>query len=123
MQLAANIMRAKFRNSLKEVAWVTPVAHPQLGPESKRLASVEPMIPNQVTKLEFELGDKFHTFFKGHRIMIQIQSSWFPMFDRNPQKFVDIYHAKDSDYQKATISVYRSSRHSSHVKLAVLRTQ
>jgi putative CocE/NonD family hydrolase len=121
MLLAGDIMRAKFRNSLKEVARITPVVHPQLGPESKKLASVDPMTPNQVTKLQFELGDKFHTFLKGHRIMVQIQSSWFPMFDRNPQKFVDIYHAKDSDYQKATISVYRSSRYPSHIRVAVLK--
>ena len=123
MLLAADIMRAKFRNSLKDVGRVTPVLHTQLGPESNKLASVEPMIPNQVTRLEFELGDKFHTFLGGHKIMIQIQSSWFPMFDRNPQKFVDIYHAEDSDYQKATISIYRSSKYSSNVKVAVLTEQ
>jgi hypothetical protein len=68
----------------------------------------------------FTLGDKYHTFLKGHRVMVQIQSSWFPMFDRNPQTFVDIYHAKDSDYRKATHKVFRSARLPSFVTLPVL---
>ena len=54
----------------------------------------EPLVPDQLTTLRFTLGDRYHTFLKGHRIMVQMQSSWFPMFDRNPQTFVDIYHAK-----------------------------
>jgi predicted acyl esterase len=52
---------------------------------------------------------------------VQVQSSWFPMFDRNPQKFVDIYHAKDSDYQKATQRVYRSRDRGSRLELTVLK--
>jgi predicted acyl esterase len=52
--------------------------------------------------------------------MVQIQSSWFPMFDRNPQRFVDIYHAKDSDYQQATHRVYRSRQRPSFLSLPVL---
>lgn len=80
----------------------------------------EPFIPNEVTKIEFDLQDKCHTFLKGHRIMVQIQSSWFPVIDRNPQKFIDIYHAKDSDFQKATHTVYRSADYCSHLKLKVL---
>jgi putative CocE/NonD family hydrolase len=100
MLLAGEILRGKFRNSLSRP---------------------EPMVPNQPTRLAFELGDKNHTFRRGHRIMVQIQSSWFPMFDRNPQTFVDIYHAKDSDYQKATQRVYRSPTQSSRIQLTVLR--
>ncbi|MEX0737655.1 MAG: CocE/NonD family hydrolase [Bacteroidota bacterium] len=119
--LAGDIMRAKFRNSLKDVARLTPVVHPQMGPEVKKLAGVDPMVPNQVTHLEFGLGDKFHTFKKGHRIMVQIQSTWFPMFDRNPQTFVDIYRAVDSEYQKATHKVFRSPSNPSHIKLNVLK--
>ena len=57
------------------------------------MSAPEPMVPNQPAKLQFTLGDKYHTFLKRHRVMVQIQSSWFPMFDRNPQTFVDIYHA------------------------------
>jgi putative CocE/NonD family hydrolase len=100
MLLAGEVFRAKYRNS-----FVKP----------------EPLVPNQVTKLDFDLRDKFHTFKKGHRIMVQIQSSWFPVIDRNPQKFVDIYHAKPEDYQKATQRVYRSPQSPTHLKLRVLK--
>jgi hypothetical protein len=54
--------------------------------------------------------------------MVQIQSSWFPMFDRNPQTFVDIYHARPADYVKAMHRVYRSARYSSHVVLPILHS-
>jgi putative CocE/NonD family hydrolase len=70
----------------------------------------EPMVPNKADKIEYVLPDVNHTFMKGHRIMIQVQSTWFPLVDRNPQKFVDIYKASDSDFQKATQRVYHSSR-------------
>jgi predicted acyl esterase len=56
------------------------------------------------------LPDVAHTFKAGHRIMIQVQSSWFPLVDRNPQQFVDIYHAKDSDFVKSTIRIYGTSK-------------
>jgi uncharacterized protein len=68
----------------------------------------EPFIPGQVTKIEYRLPDIFHTFRKGHRIMVQVQSTWFPLVDRNPQRFVDIYHAKPGDFSKATQRVYRT---------------
>ncbi len=97
--LAGDILRAKFRNSMS-----TP----------------EPMTPGQPTPLEFAIGDRYHTFLKGHRLMVQIQSSWFPMFDRNPQTFVDIYHAKDRDYQTATHTIFRSAVLSSFLTLPVL---
>jgi putative CocE/NonD family hydrolase len=99
MLLAGDILRAKFRQSMSRP---------------------EPMVPNQPTKLTFTLGDKYHTFLKGHRLMVQIQSSWFPMFDRNPQTFVDIYHATDADYQKATHKVFRSASLPSFLTLPVL---
>jgi len=98
MLLTGDILRGKFRNSLSKP---------------------EPMVPNQISHLEFDLGDKNHTFLRGHRMMVQIQSSWFPMFDRNPQTFVDIYHAKASDYRAATQKVYRSPPHSSRIQLTV----
>ncbi len=53
--------------------------------------------------------------------MVQVQSSWFPMFDRNPQKFCDIYHATDADYQKATEKVYRSAQLPSYVTVNVVK--
>jgi predicted acyl esterase len=67
------------------------------------------------------MPDINHTFKKGHRIMIHIQSTWFPLVDRNPQKFLNIYQAKDEDFQKATQRVYRSAKFPTHLKLSVLR--
>ena len=79
------------------------------------------MVPNQVSHLEFDIGDKNHTFLKGHRIMVQVQSSWFPMFDRNPQTFVpNIFFAKPPDYVKATHSVFRSGDQASALWLPVV---
>ncbi len=93
-------MRARFRNSFEKP---------------------EPLIPNKVTKVEFIMPDVNHSFLKGHKIMVQIQSTWFPLVDRNPQKFVDIYKATEVDFQKATQRVYRSRRYPSQVIINVLR--
>ena len=67
-----------------------------------------------------KLGDKYR-FQKGHRIMIQIQSSWFPLVDRNPQKFVNIYEATESDYQKAIIKIWHDAKNASNIILPVLK--
>jgi predicted acyl esterase len=75
----------------------------------------EPFVPGQVATVHYQMPDIFHEFRKGHRIMIQIQSSWFPLVDRNPQQFVDIYKAKEEDFKKATQRVYRSKRAPSFV--------
>jgi hypothetical protein len=99
MMVRGDVLRGKFRNSL---------------------AKPEPFVPNQPTKIEFLLNDVFHTFKKGHKIMVQIQSTWFPMIDRNPQTFVDIYRAKESDFRKATQRVYHTPPMSSHLKLPIL---
>ena len=85
MLVRAEIMRGKFRNSYEKP---------------------EPFVPGKQTEVKYTLPDVAHTFKKGHRIMIQIQSSWFPLVDRNPQQFLDIYHAKDSDFVKETINIY-----------------
>lgn len=82
-----DVMRGKFRNSFEKP---------------------EPFSPNQPTRVKFTVPDAFHTFREGHRIMIQVQSSWFPLVDRNPQTFVDIYSAKEADFKKATQRVYRT---------------
>ena len=66
------------------------------------------------------MPDVLHTFRRGHRIMVQIQSSWFPLVDRNPQKFVDIYKATGADFQKATQRVYRFGAQRSSIELSVL---
>jgi predicted acyl esterase len=70
--------------------------------------------------VSFRLADIEHTFRSGHKIMVQVQSTWFPLIDRNPQKFVDIYSAKESDFQKATQRVYRSSKMPSHLEVLEL---
>ena len=80
----------------------------------------EPIEANQVTEYKIDLHPNNHCFLKGHRIMIQVQSTWFPLIDRNPQKFVpNIFKATQADYQKATQRVYRSKRFPSHVELPV----
>ncbi|HET9530619.1 MAG TPA: CocE/NonD family hydrolase C-terminal non-catalytic domain-containing protein, partial [Blastocatellia bacterium] len=81
----------------------------------------EPFAPNAPTRVTFTLQDVHHTFRKGHKIMVQVQSSWFPLVDRNPQKFIDIYNATEADFQKATHRVYRSGDMSSHLKVGVLK--
>lgn len=96
MLVRGEVMRAKFRNSFERP---------------------EPLVPGEVTRVAFETPDIFHTFKAGHRIMVQLQSSWFPLVDRNPQTFVDIYHAEEADFQVATQSVYRSAEHPSHIRL------
>jgi putative CocE/NonD family hydrolase len=94
-----DVMRGKFRNSFE-----TP----------------EPFEPGQLTRVQFTLPDVYHTFRTGHRLMVQVQSSWFPLVDRNPQTFVDIAQAKEADFRKATQRVYRSQDRPSHVTLNVL---
>ncbi|MGE5846892.1 MAG: CocE/NonD family hydrolase, partial [Ignavibacteria bacterium] len=96
MMVRGNILRGKFRESLEN-----PI----------------PFTPGEVTNIKFDLLDVNHTFKKGHRIMVQIQSSWFPLFDRNPQKFVDIYNAKEDDFQKAVQRVYFSEKYPSRIIL------
>jgi uncharacterized protein len=80
----------------------------------------EPLVPGEVTAYDIALRDRNHTFKAGHRIMVQIQSTWFPVIDRNPQHYVpSIYEAVQSDFQAATQSVYRSARFPSHLTLPV----
>jgi len=82
----------------------------------------EPFVPNEVTSVRLPLQDVLHTFKAGHRIMIQIQSTWFPLVDRNPQKYVDnIFLAEPEDFVAATHRVYRSAEHPSSIEAAVLR--
>jgi len=92
------VMRGKFRNSLERP---------------------EPFIPGRRTPVEWVLNDVCHTFRKGHRLMVQLQSSWFPLMDRNPQVFTDIYAAKDADFRKATHRVFFGAE-SSFLELPVL---
>jgi uncharacterized protein len=81
----------------------------------------EPIAPGAVTPIPVDLHTSNHVFKKGHRIMVQVQSTWFPIIDRNPQKFVpNIFEAKESDFQKATQRIYRSKQYPSGVEIAVL---
>lgn len=100
MLVRGEIMRGKFRNSFENPA---------------------PFTPNKIEKVKFDLPDIAHTFKKGHRLMIQIQSSWFPLADRNPQKFVNIYEADLSDFQKATIRIHHDATNSSNIILPVMK--
>lgn len=93
---------------------------PMRGKFRESFSIPKPMTPGKVTKIEFVMPDVNHAFLKGHRIMVQVQSSWFPLTDRNPQKFVDIYNAQESDFQKATQRVYHSKEFSSHIKFNVI---
>ncbi|MCS7024716.1 MAG: CocE/NonD family hydrolase [Bryobacteraceae bacterium] len=87
----------------------------------KSFEKPEPFTPGQVEKVFYTLPDVYHNFRRGHRIMIQVQSSWFPLVDRNPQKFVpNIYEAKKEDFVKATQRLYRSPVHPSGVRVLML---
>ena len=99
MLVGVEAMRAKFRNSFTDP---------------------EPMLPGAETQVSFNIWDKMHTFKKGHRIMVQIHSTWFPAYDRNPQQFMDIYRADDGDYLKATQTVHRSEASPSHLLLPII---
>jgi len=79
-------------------------------------AKPEPFEPGKAVSVEFTMPDVYHTFLRGHRIMVHVQSSWFPLMDRNPQTFCDIYHARPEDFKKATQRVY----HSSQIQVRVL---
>lgn len=82
----------------------------------------EPFAPGKLDKVFYTLPDVYHNFRRGHRIMVQVQSSWFPLIDRNPQKFVpNIYEAKKEDFVKATQRVYRSTANPSGLGVLVLK--
>ncbi|MCB9338377.1 MAG: CocE/NonD family hydrolase [Lewinellaceae bacterium] len=99
MLVRGEIFRGRYRNSYEK-------------PEA--------FVPGKVTEVKYELPSIAHTFKKGHRIMVQVQNSWFPLFDRNPQQMVDIYHCSNSDFQKATMRVYHEAGKASGVKVKVL---
>ncbi|MBX3096032.1 MAG: CocE/NonD family hydrolase [Fimbriimonadaceae bacterium] len=95
----SDIFRLKFRNSFERP---------------------EPVRPGQPTHVRFALNDVLHTFRKGHRILVQVSSYWFPIADRNPNQFMDIYRATDADFRKATIEVLHGGTTASHIELGVL---
>jgi len=95
-------------------------AEPFRGKFRNSMSKPEPFVPGQPASLKFDMPDVMHTFLPGHRIMVQIQSTWFPLTDRNPQKFMDIPSAKDSDFQKATERVYRGGADGSRIEVLVM---
>jgi uncharacterized protein len=100
LMIADEVFRGRFRNGFEKP---------------------EPIAPNKVTEYTVDLHTNDHCFLKGHRIMVQVQSTWFPLIDRNPQKFVaNIFNATAADYQKATEHIYRSKSYSSRVEIPVL---
>jgi putative CocE/NonD family hydrolase len=100
MLVRGEVMRGKFRNSFEKP---------------------EPFKPGKVEQVKFYMPDVAHTFRKGHRIMVQIQSSWFPLVDRNPQKFLNIFEADDKDFQKSDIRIYHDSRYPSALILPLMK--
>ncbi|MDR3634714.1 MAG: CocE/NonD family hydrolase [Isosphaeraceae bacterium] len=94
-----DVMRGKFRNSFERP---------------------EPFTPNEPAPIAFTLPDVYHTFRTGHRIMVHVQSTWFPLVDRNPQTFTDIYSAKEPDFRKADQRIYRSRKLPSHLNVLAL---
>ena len=96
----AEVLRGKFRNSLEKP---------------------EPFIPNQPTQVKLQLNDVAHTFLKGHKIMIQIQSSWFPLVDRNPQQFLNIPTANDSDFKTETVTILHDDQHPSFIEVGEMK--
>ena len=80
-----------------------------------------PIAPDEPLLYRFALPDANHVFLPGHRIMVQVQSSWFPLYDRNPQTFVpNIFWAKAGDYRKAEHRIYREPGHASSVDLPLV---
>ncbi len=96
-----DVMRARFRNSFEK-------------PEA--------LVPGKVTPVEFVMPDVLHTFRRGHRVMVQVQSSWFPLVDRNPQSFVNIHTATEKDFRKATHRIHRTPEAASGLTVRVLPT-
>ena len=87
----------------------------------KSFSKPEPIVPNKVTDFTVDLHTQAYTFKKGHRVMVHVQSSWFPVIDRNPQKFVpNIFEARESDFVAATHRVYRSKQFRSKIVLPVV---
>lgn len=94
-----DVFRGKFRNSFEKP---------------------EPFEPGKMAKIEFTMQDILHTFRRNHRVMVQVQSSWFPLVDRNPQTFVNIPTAKAADFQKAMQHIYRGQDSASSITVQVL---
>ena len=100
MMIRSEVIRGRFRNDYERP---------------------EPFVAGEVTPVNLELLDVLHVFKKGHRLMVQIQSTWFPLIDRNPQKYVpNIFEADEEDFIRTVQRVYRSEEHPTHLVVGVL---
>jgi putative CocE/NonD family hydrolase len=99
MLVRGDIMRGRYRNSL---------------------SSPEAFTPNQIEKVSLQMNDVAHTFMAGHRIKVQVQSSWFPLYDMNPQQFINIYKAESKDYIPCDVRIYHDTEHSSYINLPIV---
>jgi putative CocE/NonD family hydrolase len=102
LMIAGDVLRGRYRNSFEKP---------------------EPIAPDTVTRYEIGFPANDHVFLKGHRIMVHVQSTWFPVIDRNPQRFVpNIFLAQESDFQRATQRVFRSGQHASYIAAPVVES-
>lgn len=110
------------KQSLSMSGYQLPVAMEVFrGRYRKSFSNPSPLVPNKPEEFVIDLHDINHTFKKGHRLMIQVQSTWFPVIDRNPQRYVpNIFEAKESDYIKAEQKVYFSSAYPTYLALPVI---
>ena len=100
MMVRSEVIRGRFRNSYERP---------------------EPFVAGKITRVALKLQDVFHTFKRGHRVMVQIQSTWFPLVDRNPQKYIpNIFKASEDDFIKATQRIYRSADHATRLRVGVM---
>jgi hypothetical protein len=100
LMIAGDVLRGRYRNGFEQP---------------------EPVAANSIQHYQIAFPGNDHVFLKGHRIMVQVQSTWFPVIDRNPQQFVrNIFQAKESDFQAATQRVFRSGQHSSYVSIPIV---
>jgi len=110
-------------SSLKMSGYQLPVAMEVMrGRFRKSLEQPSPLVPGKAEEFVIDLHDINHTFLKGHRLVIQVQSTWFPIIDRNPQKYVpNIFEAKETDFIKATQSIYCNQQYATYVELPVMK--
>ena len=102
LMIAGDVLRGRYRNGFEKP---------------------EPIAPDSVTRYEIGFPANDHAFLKGHRIMVQVQSTWFPVIDRNPQRFVpNIFLAQESDFQRATQRVFRSGQYASYIAAPVVES-
>jgi len=100
LMIADEVIRSKFKDSFSEP---------------------KPLVPDEINHFKISLGTRAHKFKKGHRIMVKIHSTWFPLIDRNPQNFINIPTATKNDYAVATQSIFLSKSKATYIELPVIQ--